>query len=63
MRLSELLEYYGSHANIMRETKVGSTSIVNWKRLGYIPILSQLKIEENTKKLFIARLEDAKPQY
>lgn len=62
MRLKELLEYYGSHANIMRETKVGSTSIINWKKQGYIPIVSQQKIERNTKKMFIARLEDEMPR-
>ncbi len=62
MRIKELLEYYGTHANIMRETKVGSTSIVNWKKQGFIPILSQLKIEKVTRGLFVARLEDARRQ-
>lgn len=63
MLLEELYDYYQkTWANVMRETKVGSTSIQNWKKQGFIPILSQLKIEKRTKGMFVAKLEHARPQ-
>ena len=61
MKLDDLYEYYQkSWVNVMRQTGVGSTSLLNWRKLGYIPIVSQLKIETNTNGLFQANLEHTK---
>jgi hypothetical protein len=61
MILNDIYEYYQKNwVTVGRELRVGSTSLYNWKKIGYIPIASQIKIEKRTKGLFVADLEHAK---
>ena len=61
MTIFELYEYYDYNwANVSRELKIGSTTLVNWRKRGYIPIRSQMVIEKKTNGLFKADIEHAK---
>lgn len=61
MTLNEIYEFYDRNwAMVTRELKIGTTTIQKWRKRGYVPIRSQMVIEERTKGLFKASLEDAK---
>jgi hypothetical protein len=61
MTLKEIYEYYGNNwAQVARELKLGSTTLQKWKAKGYVPIRSQMVLEQRTNGLFKARIEDAK---
>lgn len=60
MTLKEIYEYHGSNwACVCRELKLGTSTIQNWIKRGYVPIRSQMVLEKRTNGLFKARLEDA----
>ena len=61
MLLNELYEYYGTWTNLMREIGLGNSTYQVWRRQGYIPFLSQLRIENKTKGLFKACESHGKP--
>lgn len=48
MRIIDVLEYFGSSYFFEKNTKMAHQNINNWKKLGYIPITTQLKIEKLT---------------
>ena len=45
MKLNDVLKHYGSAYQFRKQTKMSITNVLNWRRLGYIPIGSQMKIE------------------
>ncbi len=60
MTLEEVYDYYSKNwSKITRELKLGTTTLRNWKRRGFIPIRSQMLIEERTGGLFKASIEHA----
>lgn len=60
MKIEEIYNHYENNwCEVMRELKVGSTTLQNWRKKGHIPIKSQMIIEDRSDGLFKARLEDA----
>lgn len=49
MTFEELRAYYVTGYKFNKETKMSASCWVNWKRLGFIPIESQVKIQKITK--------------
>ena len=63
MLLQELFVHYGRNwVKVARAINCGSTSLQNWRKWGYIPIESQIRIESYTNGQFKADLNHAKPQ-
>lgn len=58
MTIEELLKYYGNTYQFELATGLSHTNIDNWRRRGYIPLMSQRKIERITEGFFKVRLED-----
>ncbi len=48
MTLDDIKEHFGSGYQFEAKTKMSHANYVHWKRYGYIPILSQKKIEKLT---------------
>lgn len=57
MTIDEVEAYYGSGWKMERKHKLSHMNIRNWKRLGYVPITTQLKIERLTNGALKASLE------
>lgn len=49
MKLDEVLEYFGTSHRMEKTTGLSHQNMANWKRLGYVPITTQIKIERLTK--------------
>lgn len=45
MKPEEVVKYYGTMYKFSKKTGMSATSIFNWKKKGYIPELSQYKLE------------------
>ncbi len=58
MTLDEVIAYFGSTVILNQVTGMSRNNIANWKRMGYVPILSQVKIERRTGGALKANLED-----
>ena len=62
MRLDDIYEHYGkSWVKVMREIGVGSSTLTLWRKNGFIPANSQIKLEKRLNGLFRADLDDAQP--
>jgi hypothetical protein len=61
MRLEDFRDLYGSYARTSRELGMGSSSYLMWQRQGYIPISTQIKIEQMTNGKLQANLGDVEP--
>jgi hypothetical protein len=46
MILDEVIAFYGTSYNFQKITKMSHDNYRVWKRKGYIPILTQFKLEE-----------------
>ena len=51
---------YAAFYKAAKQLNISQQSIINWKKRGYIPIVSQMKIEAGTEGQLKARLEDCK---
>lgn len=60
MTVDDIKEYFGSFYKAARFLNISEQSTMNWKRRGYIPIASQMKIEKLTDGALKARFEDCK---
>jgi hypothetical protein len=49
MKLEEVKEHFVTWRNAMKKIGLSENAYGNWKRIGYIPYCSQLKIEEASK--------------
>jgi len=58
MNIKDLEGRYKNAYEFERETKMSHNNWTNWKEKGYIPILSQLRIEKLTGGDFVASLDD-----
>lgn len=58
MTLDEVIEYFGSSYQFHKKTGMSHTCYVHWKKNGYIPILSQNRIEKMTNGALISRFSD-----
>ena len=48
MNAQDIWDYFKTHRNFGKETGMSPTSLVNWKKWGFIPYVSQKKIEKLT---------------
>jgi hypothetical protein len=48
MTLDEVKTYFGSSYRFSKETGFAHNNFINWRKKGYIPFLTQGKIEEMT---------------
>jgi hypothetical protein len=48
MSPKDVKKYYGSTYNFNVKTEMSSSSLMNWLKWGYVPYLSQIKIERLT---------------
>lgn len=49
MRLKDVLDHYGNIYRFERDSGMSHNSYYNWARRGYIPIVSQIKLERLTE--------------
>lgn len=49
MLLEDVMRYYRSTYNFKKETGGSTSRFANWRKLGYIPIKVQIKLEKITK--------------
>ena len=61
MRIEELYEKYGNWTAVANELRTSVSQIQYWRKRGYIPYPAQLVIQEKTKGLFKANIDDARP--
>jgi hypothetical protein len=61
MLLDELYEYFGTWTKLVRSLDFSHTSYLVWRKKGYIPYTSQLRIEKITRGKFKAKQAHAKP--
>jgi hypothetical protein len=56
MTLQEAIDHFGTAYQINKAVKVSYNTVNNWKKLGYIPIHTQIKIEKATNGALKASL-------
>jgi len=57
MTPQDLKKYYKTGYNFQKKTGMSQASYCNWMKQGYIPIVSQVKIQQLTKGILKASLE------
>jgi len=58
MTLDDLIKFYGSGYQFELQTKMSHANFVYWRKKGYVPILTQLRIEALTKGALKAQFND-----
>jgi hypothetical protein len=58
MTLDEVKKHFNTGYQLKKITGMSYNNIYNWEKLGYVPILSQMKIECRTKGALRANLAD-----
>lgn len=56
MTIDDVLKHYGSIYRFCKETGMSHNSYYNWRERGYIPIVSQMKLERLTSAVLKANL-------
>jgi len=59
MKLEEVYKYFGGWYGIYKRVGFAVNTVKNWRRLGYIPVASQFKIQQHTKGELVCKEEDA----
>jgi hypothetical protein len=57
MLLADVLKYFGNGYGFEKSTGLSHANINYWTKLGYIPIVSQMKIEKRTDGALKADME------
>ncbi len=60
MTPQQVKEYFGSIYKFNKATKMSKSSLSNWIKWGYVPVLSQFKLHQLTDGKLTASLKDAK---
>jgi len=60
MTLEQVKKFYGSSYKFYKITGMPASNFYNWKEKGFIPIKSQMRLEELTKGKLKASLTDLK---
>lgn len=60
MTLDEVIDYYSSTYHFSELTGMSTSSFANWRKKGYIPLNTQLRLELLTKGKLIADREEVK---
>ncbi len=58
MTLDEVKKHFNTGYQLKKVTGMSYNNIYNWEKLGYVPILSQMKIETRTHGALKASLND-----
>jgi hypothetical protein len=58
MKLDEVKKYFNTGYNLNKLTGMSHVSMLNWQKLGYVPIVSQITIEFRTHGELKASLDD-----
>lgn len=45
MTIDDVLTYYRTGYNMRKVTGLSASNVVHWKKLGYVPIVTQMKLE------------------
>ncbi len=56
MLLEQVVDHFKSGYRLNEETGMSANNLSNWIRLGYVPILSQIRLERMTDRQLIADL-------
>ena len=59
MTIDDVIKFFGSGYSFNKKTKISCNSFYTWKAKGYIPIVSQMKIERLTAGALKANLNHA----
>ena len=62
MTVEEVYKYYGTGYLFQRNTGFSHTNIINWRKSGYIPYCTQVKLERMTQGALKVRAEDCIPK-
>lgn len=57
MTIDDVLTYYRTGYNMRKVTGLSASNVVHWKKKGYIPIVTQMKLEVLTKSALKANLK------
>lgn len=57
MKIDDVITYYRNAYQFSKRTKMSINNIRNWKKMGHIPIASQVKIEKISNGVLKANLE------
>lgn len=58
MTLDEVKNYFGTSYQFNKKTGMRHTNYINWEKWGFIPIKTQIKLEEITNGELKANLQD-----
>lgn len=61
MRLQDIADKYGTYAKAFRTLGMGSSSYASWRKAGFIPITTQIKIEQMTNGELKADMSHVEP--
>ena len=62
MTIDEVLQYYGTGYRMNKMIGLSPTLPSNWRKYGYIPIQTQMKIERLSKGVLKANLSHCKKE-
>jgi len=54
MTLDDLMDYYGTIYKVSKGLGLSPSSAYHWWRLGYVPIETQIRIQEKTNGALVA---------
>lgn len=63
MTLEEFDNYFSSRSNFQKKTGLSRQNVNNWRKMGYIPIVSQIRIERATEGALKASINDMGGKY
>lgn len=58
MTLDEVLKYYENAYRMQMITNIARTNVNHWRKIGYIPITAQFRIEKLTNGQLKANIKD-----
>jgi ABC-type long-subunit fatty acid transport system fused permease/ATPase subunit len=54
MTFDDIKNYFGSSYAFYKKTRMAHTNYIHWQRKGYVPYMTQKRIEEITKGALVA---------
>lgn len=58
MTIDDVLTYYRTGYNMRKVTGLSASNVVHWRKLGYIPIVTQMRIEKLSQRELKADFND-----
>ncbi len=63
MTFDDIKQYFGSSYNFNKKTGMSHVNFVNWQKKGYIPLCTQIKLQQLTANGLIADINDIREHY